>query len=67
MNGLTAQFAKSSYSKTSSCLEARQLGTVQVRDSADPGGPVQQYAPAAWQEFITRIGAGPAGHQISSV
>lgn len=48
------QFQKSSYSATSSeCVEvARNIpGTVAVRDSKSPAGPVLLLAPAAWDAF----------------
>ena len=55
------QFKKSSYSATSSeCVEvARNIpGTVAVRDSKSPAGPVLLLAPAAWDAF--RAGLRPA-------
>ena len=48
------QFAKSSYSTLErDCVEvARNVpGTVAVRDSKDPAGPVLIVAPAAWDAF----------------
>lgn len=52
-------WGKSSYSNpTGCCVEARQQGTVQVRDSKIPDtSPVLGFAPAAWQEFIAGIKA----------
>ncbi len=54
---LTPHWAKSRYSNPSgSCVEARLPdGSVQVRDTKDPGSPVLKFSPAAWMEFIDRI------------
>jgi len=53
-------WAKSTHSNPNgACLEARQDGTVQVRDSVlGDASPVQGYAPAAWQDFLARARAG---------
>lgn len=51
-------WAKSSYSfSNGNCVEARQDGTVQVRDSQDKDGPVLTFTPAAWQEFTRSLRA----------
>ncbi|MEW2566911.1 DUF397 domain-containing protein [Streptomyces sp. NPDC047070] len=53
-------FVKSSYSTASGeCVEvARNVpGTVAVRDSKTPDGPILHLSPTAWAEFIA---AGPA-------
>lgn len=53
------QFVKSSYSTLEKdCVEvARNIpGTVAVRDSTRPGGPVLLLAPAAWQAFQAAVG-----------
>ncbi|MET7850690.1 DUF397 domain-containing protein [Streptomyces avermitilis] len=47
-------FIKSTYSNTAGeCVEvARNLpGTVAVRDSKDPGGPLLRLSSTAWAEF----------------
>lgn len=55
---LEARWQKSSHSNGHSmCLEARQDGTVQVRDSKDTGGPVLSVSPSAWADFLTRLKA----------
>ena len=39
------------------CVEVRRTndGTIQVRDSKDPHGPVLAFIPAEWNDFITGI------------
>ncbi|MFJ5224130.1 DUF397 domain-containing protein [Streptomyces sp. NPDC088400] len=56
------QFCKSSYSGLSSeCVEvARNIpGTVAVRDSKAPAGPMLLLAPAAWSDFQAGIARDP--------
>ncbi|MFD4697460.1 DUF397 domain-containing protein [Streptomyces niveus] len=55
------EFLKSSYSGGNAgqeCLEvARNVpGTVAVRDSKDPAGPVLTLSPGAWSAFARRVG-----------
>lgn len=55
-------FTKSSYSNpTGECVEvARNIpGTVAVRDSKAPAGPVLLLAPAAWSDFQAGIARDP--------
>ncbi|HEY2579188.1 MAG TPA: DUF397 domain-containing protein [Streptosporangiaceae bacterium] len=57
-----AEWRKSSRSGSNggNCVEvARNLpGTVAVRDSKDPNGPVLAVAPAEWQDFVADVKAG---------
>ncbi|WP_329125826.1 DUF397 domain-containing protein [Streptomyces sp. NBC_01465] len=55
------EFVKSSYSTAGGeCVEvARNIpGTVAVRDSKDPEGPILRLAPASWGAFSRHIGCG---------
>ena len=58
---LTPAWAKSSYSDPNggNCVEARQPGpgTVQVRDSKAPGGPVLSFSSDCWRAFIAAVKA----------
>jgi hypothetical protein len=59
-----ARWRKSSYTGSSgtNCVEVAALpGTVAVRDSKDPGGPVLTLTPAAWRSFVAAVKAGRAG------
>lgn len=39
------------------CVEVAAIpGTVAVRDSKDPAGPVLTFDPAAWTTFLTGLG-----------
>jgi len=39
------------------CVEVRVLnGSVQLRDSKDPGGPVLQFSPMCWASFVGSLG-----------
>lgn len=68
-NCLQARWQKSTYSNpTGSCVECRQggdqEGKVQVRDTKQDGqGPVLEFSPGAWAEFLGRVRAGgvPSG------
>lgn len=56
---LEARFRKSAHSASGNCAEvALRHGTVDVRDSQDPDGPVLSLSPQDWQVFITGIKAG---------
>ena len=58
-NCLEWRFRKSSYSNHSNCAEvALSHGTVQVRDSRAPAGPVLEFTPAQWEAFTEGIKAG---------
>ncbi|MFE9061558.1 DUF397 domain-containing protein [Streptomyces violaceusniger] len=51
-------FRKSSYSNPQlECVEVATNvpGTVAVRDSKDPGGPVLRFTPAAWAAFHAKL------------
>jgi hypothetical protein len=58
---LSRIWAKSSYSDPNGgdCVEARQpgIGTVQVRDSKDPGGPVLSFSSDCWRDFTATVRA----------
>ncbi|MBO3676637.1 DUF397 domain-containing protein [Streptomyces sp. NEAU-YJ-81] len=50
----TFDFRKSSYSNgTQECVEVATNvpGTVAIRDSNNPGGPILRFTPAAWADF----------------
>lgn len=41
------------------CVEAREIsGTVEVRDSKDPDGPILRYASAEWKAFLDGVKKG---------
>lgn len=53
---LEAHWRKSRRSANNgACLEARQDGMVQVRDSKDTAGPVLSWSPAAWTSFLANL------------
>ena len=58
---LTRTWAKSSYSDPNggNCVEARQpdTGTVQIRDSKNPGGPVLSFSGSCWHSFTVAVRA----------
>ena len=59
---ITNVWTKSSRSSsTGSCVEVRRAedGSIQVRDSRNPAGPVLAFTPAGWSTFIdgTKHGA----------
>lgn len=59
MPGSTFQFMKSSYSSAGGeCVEvaANVPGTVTVRDSKDPEGPILRFTPRAWGAFRSVVG-----------
>jgi uncharacterized protein DUF397 len=61
----TANWRKSSFSAGGSdnCVEVAMLpGTVAIRDSKDPHGPVHLLRPAAFRDLITRIKRGDFDH-----
>ncbi len=51
---LTGKWTASRFSWRTNCVEVRQRGTVDVRDSKDPG-PVLSFRPAAWRAFLGTI------------
>jgi hypothetical protein len=51
---LTTTWATSRFSKRTNCVQVRHQGTVDVRDSQDPG-PVLSFSPAAWRAFLGTI------------
>ncbi|MES9588222.1 MULTISPECIES: DUF397 domain-containing protein [unclassified Streptomyces] len=63
----TPHWVKSSYSNNGgSCVEwapssALATGTVPVRDSKNPGGPVLHTSPASFAAFVTGVKAGEFG------
>lgn len=41
------------------CVEIGPVGgTIAVRDSKDPSGPVLRYSPGAWKAFLSEAGQG---------
>ncbi len=41
------------------CVEVRRYeGTIQIRDSKDPGGPVLTFSPEQWAEFVAAAAGG---------
>lgn len=52
-----ASWFKSSYSQPSGdCVEVAHLyGVVGVRDSKNPIGPALEFAPEAWDSFVTEV------------
>ena len=61
----TANWRKSSFSAGGSdnCVEVAALpGTVAIRDSKDPHGPVRLLQPAAFRDLIARIKRGDFDH-----
>jgi hypothetical protein len=52
-NCVEVVFRKSSHSANGDCIEvADGCGRVHVRDSKDPDGPVLEFSPGAWMEFL---------------
>ncbi|MFJ9242442.1 DUF397 domain-containing protein [Streptomyces sp. NPDC101776] len=51
-------FTKSSYGTPSNeCLEVARniLGTIAIRDSKTPGGPILRLAPTTWTRFTATL------------
>lgn len=40
------------------CVEVATAGSVRVRDSKDPGGPVLAFSRAEWEDFTSRLKSG---------
>lgn len=58
------EFEKSSYSTLNGeCVEValNRPGTVAIRDSKDPEGPVLLFTPSAWTAFREELAAGRLG------
>ena len=59
------EFVKSSYSSPNGgeCIEValNRPGTVAIRDSKDPEGPVLLFTPSAWTAFREELAAGLLG------
>jgi hypothetical protein len=54
-DGACTSWRKSSYSASQgSCVEVARVGDgdVGVRDSKDPGGPVQRFTRVGWASFV---------------
>jgi Domain of unknown function (DUF397) len=51
---LTARWITSRFSERTNCVQVCHRGTVDVRDSQDPG-PVLSFSPAAWRAFLDTI------------
>jgi uncharacterized protein DUF397 len=66
---MVMNWAKSSYSSQTggNCVEiARgQPGTVTVRDSHDPAGPVLRFTTSEWKQLTDRIKAGPRPRDLT--
>ncbi|MEU8926158.1 DUF397 domain-containing protein [Kitasatospora sp. NPDC048545] len=61
---MTLDWFKSSYSSNGGqCVEVSDSapGTVPVRDSKDPHGPVLAFPADAWQSFVTAVRSGEFG------
>lgn len=62
MEAIDPRWRKSSYSGNGggNCVEVASLadGTIAVRDSKNPDGPVLTFTPAGWREFIGSVKAG---------
>jgi uncharacterized protein DUF397 len=57
--GIAWRKASRSNSNGGDCVEVGSLpGTVAVRDSKDPAGPVLAFAPGDWQAFTASVKAG---------
>lgn len=56
----TARWRKSSYSNNDGgvCVEVDDANPGTVRDSKNQAGPRLRFEPAAWQTFVTVVGAG---------
>jgi hypothetical protein len=64
-NGLeSGEWRKSSYSQISECVEVAKLsrGTIGVRDTKNPGGPVLTYSAADWRTFLQGMRTGQNTH-----
>ncbi|MEV6313731.1 DUF397 domain-containing protein [Streptomyces sp. NPDC051776] len=57
------EWTKSSYSAVNGdCVEVKETSrAVSVRDSKDPQGPVLDFAPEMWTDFILEVGRGSFG------
>ncbi|WP_190817543.1 DUF397 domain-containing protein [Saccharopolyspora pogona] len=54
-----ARWFKSSHSgpNNNSCVECRLSGgSIEIRDSKDPGGPILRFGSAAWARFLRGLG-----------
>lgn len=50
------RWLKSGYCNGGECAEARQVGTVQVRDSKlGDASPVLEYPPGTWKVFLSEV------------
>lgn len=60
-NCVEVAWRKSSYSVgNGACVEtATGCGQIHVRDSKDPDGPVLEFSPGAWAEFLDGVRDGP--------
>jgi hypothetical protein len=56
-NCVELRWVKSSHSTVNGqCAEVRGDGSrVQMRDSKDPDGPVLDFSPGAWMEFVAEV------------
>ncbi len=62
-NGLeSGEWRKSSYSQVGECVEVAKLsrGTIGVRDTKSPDGPVLTYSAADWRAFLEGMRTGQA-------
>lgn len=68
MEGTDLNWRKSSYSGNGGgeCVEVgASPGTVAVRDTTDPTGPLLRFTPAAWRRFADRVKLSLAsGHRL---
>lgn len=52
---ISEEWAKSTRSHQSECVEVRRRERVEIRDSKDPRGPMLTVSPAAWRAFLARL------------
>lgn len=59
INGLVPEWRRSARCETGACVEVAVLadGTIGMRDSEDPNGPVLTFNPAAWRAFVAGLKA----------
>ncbi len=51
--------ARRSGANNGACVQVRRhAGTIQVRDSKDPDGPVLSFPPAEWEAFVDGVSKG---------
>jgi Domain of unknown function (DUF397) len=61
---LTNIWTTSRFSKRTNCVQVRHRGTVDVRDSKDPG-TMLSFSPAVWRAFLDTIKQGQSASPAS--